>query len=124
MQKHIIPPWHGLGKKENGDAVPFTQHNLCASRRLVSQPKCPSAAATRSSLMHWAHKGNVKNAFSWPGRKTDVVFPKFPKTSFFTLEKGIEIQHDYTGFSPAPSPPALTHTTHLLHRLRKVINSS
>lgn len=49
----------------------------------LHQPEHLSAAATGASLMHRACKGNVKNYFSWAGRKTDVAFPKFPKTALF-----------------------------------------
>lgn len=80
----------------------------------LHQPEHPSGAATGSSLMHWAQKGNIKNAFSWAGRKTDVVFPKFPQTTFFTLGKGVEIQHDYMGFpSHSLSPSSRPHYTPL-----------
>lgn len=54
--------------------------------------------------MCWAHKGRVKQCLYWAGRKTDVIFPTFPKTAFFTLGKGVGMQHDYMGFSPSSQP--------------------
>lgn len=59
--------------------------------------------------MCWAHKGRVEQCLYGARRKTAAVFPKFRKTAFFTLEKGVEMQRDYMGFSPSSQP----HYTHL-----------